>query len=69
MPCKACRCENMQKLEGELTASFAGLNGVQLAPVYVCESVLVCLECGFAELIVPKSELELVKKGKAALGS
>jgi hypothetical protein len=69
MPCKACKSENLQKLDGELTASLPDPKGVKFPPVYVCQNVLVCLDCGFAELIVPKSELQSLKKAKAALDS
>jgi hypothetical protein len=69
MSCKACKSENLQKLDGELTASLADPKGVRVPPVYVCQSVLVCLDCGFAELIVPMSELNSFKKAKAALDS
>ena len=69
MPCKACKSENLQKFEGELTASLADPKGVRVPPVYVCQSVLVCLDCGFTELIVPASELHSLKRAKAALDS
>lgn len=67
MPCKACKSENLQRLEGELSASFPGVNALNVSPVYVCQRVLVCLDCGFAELVVPTRELQLLKKGAASL--
>jgi hypothetical protein len=69
MPCRACKSENMQKFEGELTASLPDAKGVNVAPVYICHSVLICLDCGFAELMVPTTELHSLKRGKAALES
>jgi hypothetical protein len=69
MPCKACKSENLQKFEGELTASLPGAKAVSIPPVYVCQSVLICLDCGFSELIVPTSELHALKRGKAVLDS
>jgi hypothetical protein len=69
MPCKACKSENLQELDGELTASPPDPRGVKFAPVYVCQKVLVCLDCGFAELLVPKNELQSLKKAKAELES
>ena len=69
MQCKACKSENLQKFEGELTASLPNLKGVNVPPVYVSQSVLVCLDCGFAELIVPVSELHSLRKAKAELDS
>ena len=69
MPCKACKSENLQKLDGELTASLPDPKGVGFSPVYVCQTVLVCLDCGFAELIVPMSELHSLRNAKAELDS
>jgi hypothetical protein len=69
MPCRACKSENMQKFEGELTASLPDAKRVNSPPVYICQSVLICLDCGFAELIVPTTELHSLKRGKAAFDS
>lgn len=69
MTCKACKSENLQTFEGELTASLPDPKGVNVPPVYVCQSVLICLDCGFAELIVPRGELQSLKSGKATLDS
>jgi hypothetical protein len=60
--CKACGSEQLQKLDGELTASFADLKRLRASPIYVCQSILVCLDCGFTELVVPPSELQSLKK-------
>lgn len=69
MPCKACKSDNLQRLDGELTVSSADLKGLKVAPVYVCRDVLICLDCGFAELVIPADELHLLKKGKSAIDS
>ena len=69
MQCKSCKSGNLQKLEGELTASLPGLDAIKVPPVYVCQDVLVCLDCGFAELLIPASQLELLKTKEPAPGS
>lgn len=69
MVCKVCNSENLQKLEGELTASLPSLQGLEVPPIYVCQNVLVCMECGFTELVIPTAELLSLKKAKAAPGS
>jgi prolyl-tRNA editing enzyme YbaK/EbsC (Cys-tRNA(Pro) deacylase) len=66
MACKVCNSENLQKLEAELTASLPTPSGLNVPPIYVCKSVLVCLDCGFAELVIPTTELLSLKKAKAA---
>jgi hypothetical protein len=69
MQCKACKSAYLQKLEGELTASVPGLDEIKIPPVYVSQNVLVCLDCGFAELLIPASQLELLKTREPAPGS
>jgi hypothetical protein len=69
MSCKNCTSETVQKLDGELTLSAADLRGLSISPVYVCQSVVVCLECGFAELIIPLQKLENFSKRTAARAS
>ena len=69
MACKACNSQNLQRLDGELTASLPNLKALNVSPIYVCQSVVVCLDCGFAELVIPTSELLSLKNAKAASGS
>jgi hypothetical protein len=66
MACKICASANLQRLKGELSASFPDLQRATLPPIYVCQEVRVCLDCGFAELVIPAPELERLKKGTAA---
>jgi hypothetical protein len=68
MACRVCNSENLQKLEGELTASLPGLKDLKVSPIYVCQNVLVCLDCGFAELVIPTTKLLPLKSAKAAPG-
>lgn len=67
--CRVCDSANLQKLTGELSASFPDVKRANLPPIYVCKEVVVCLDCGFAELVIPAPELERFKKGNAASGS
>lgn len=67
MGCKTCKSENLRKLEGELTASLPELKAVKVAPIYVCQNVLVCLDCGFAELLIPAGQLKLLKESGSGL--
>ena len=69
MACKVCNSENLLKLDGELTASLPSLKALKVPPVYVCQRVVICLDCGFAELVIPTTELQSFKKAKAASGS
>ena len=69
MPCKACKSDNLQTLDAEITVSRPDLKGLKVAPVYVCRSILVCLDCGFAELIIPVDELRLLNRDKSAFSA
>ncbi len=69
MTCKVCASENLQELDGELSASFPDVNRSNIQPIYVCQRVIVCLDCGFAELVIPATELELLKKGRSSSSS
>ena len=65
MACKVCASENVQKMHGELTATFPSTEAIKIDPVYVCEELLVCLDCGRAEIQISPKELRLLKKGRA----
>ena len=45
------------------------LEALKVAPIYVSENVTVCLDCGFAELVIPLAALQVLQKGDAAAGS
>jgi hypothetical protein len=69
VPCKVCGSVNLQELTGELSASFPDVKRANLPPLYVCKEVVVCLDCGFTELVIPAPELDRLKKVTAASGS
>ncbi len=43
-----------------------GLKNIDKAVVWVFPNLIVCLDCGMAEFIVPKNELGALAKGDAA---
>jgi hypothetical protein len=64
MACKACKSENVRQVDGELTASLPEIKDVRVPPVSVRQPISVCLDCGFAELVFPAHELDLLKRSK-----
>lgn len=66
MACKLCGSICQQEFSGELSASFPDIKDVSLRPVYVCKDVLICLDCGFAELMIPSPELGKLREGSVA---
>lgn len=66
MPCKNCGSNSLVKLKGELTTSYPTIEGLKNPPVYICQDLSVCMDCGLAEIQIPTRELDLLKKSKAA---
>jgi hypothetical protein len=69
MPCKSCKSENLQTLDAEFTVSQPNLKDLSIPPVYVTRSILVCLDCGFSETVIPADKLPLLKRGESAFSS
>jgi hypothetical protein len=63
MVCRACGSDKVRQLRGELTASCSGLEALKVSPIYVSEDVIVCLDCGFTELVIPLGALQVLQKG------
>jgi hypothetical protein len=63
MPCTKCASTHQQEFQGELTVAFPGKEGLDVPPVYICQKTLVCLDCGYTEIVVPAAELEQLRKG------
>jgi len=66
MPCKSCGSLNQSKFCGEIAIHFPGLKNIDKPIVWVFPEVVVCLDCGTAEFIVPKAEVRQLAKGDAA---
>ena len=63
MACKNCASERQQYFSGELSVAFLAIEKLNQTPVYVIQKILVCLDCGYAELSVPTPELDQLRKG------
>lgn len=61
--CKQCYSERLDKFTGELAIHFTGLEGLNKPIVWVFPKLLVCLNCGFTELMVPGRELQTLEGG------
>ena len=68
MPCKSCGSVDRRKFSAEIGIHFPGLNNMDKPVVWVFPEVVVCLDCGTAELVVPKEKLRQLAKGDAAAG-
>jgi len=63
MACKSCASEKQQNFSGEFSVAFRPIKKLNLAPVNFIQKIVVCLDSGYAELFVPKDELDQLRKG------
>ena len=63
MACRGCESQNQQVFPVELVFAFPGIEGTKLSPVHVSHKILICLDCGYAQLVLPPARLEQLKKG------
>lgn len=61
MPCK-CGSSNQGKFGGEMGIHSLGLRNIDDPVVWVFPELVVCLDCGRAEFVVPSAELRLLAK-------
>ena len=58
---------HQQEFQGELTIAFPGAKRLNLSPVYICQKTLVCLGCGYTELVVPATESKELQEGNGRI--
>jgi hypothetical protein len=63
MACKQCSSDYQSTLSTEMNIHFPGREGLDKPTVWVFPKVLVCLDCGFAEFVVPTNELHVLVEG------
>ena len=57
MGCKRCASEKLRNFGGELAIHFSGLRNLGKPHVWVFPTMLVCLNCGFVEFVLPDEQL------------
>ena len=57
MSCKSCHSQNQRAYSAEVAIHFPGLKGLDKPTVFVFAKLLVCLDCGFAQFVIPETEL------------
>jgi hypothetical protein len=63
MHCKSCGSVNQKKFNAEICIHFPDIDK---PVVWLFPEVVVCLDCGTAEFVVPEAELRQLAKGDAA---
>jgi hypothetical protein len=66
--CKSCASRKLGYFPAELTLCFDSLQATlnNADPVTIIPRVLVCLDCGFSELVIPPAKVLVLKHGEAA---
>jgi hypothetical protein len=64
--CKSCGSDKQSKFAAEAAIHLAELKGLEKPIVWVFPELLVCLNCGNTEFVVPETELRLLEKGGTA---
>jgi hypothetical protein len=62
MPCNRCKSGIQRSFKSEMTIAFREPENVNQAPLYICQDILVCLDCGHIELALPAEKLEQLKQ-------
>jgi len=66
MPCKSCSSTNQSKFTAEMNIHLPGLEGLAKPTVWIFPEIVVCLDCGFAECLIPETELPKLARGTPA---
>jgi RNase P subunit RPR2 len=64
--CKSCRSNLQKTFKAEIAIHFSGRENVDKPTVFVFPELLICLECGKAEFVVPEEKLRRLGKDEAA---
>ena len=65
MACKQCDSENLGEFGSEMAIHYPGLKGLDKPIVTVFRGLLVCLDCGFTEFVIPETELRRVAEAES----
>ena len=68
MTCRLCQSEHQSMFPSEMNIHFPGRNNLSKPTVWAFPYLLVCLDCGFTELQIEKTELRLLAEGADAQG-
>ncbi len=62
MSCKECKSSNQRSFKSEMTIAFREPENVNQPPLYICQDIFVCLDCGHIELALPAEKLEQLQQ-------
>jgi hypothetical protein len=62
MSCKLCQSNNQREFSAEINIHPSAFEG----GIFVFPKLVVCLDCGFTEFSLPKTELRLLANGDSS---
>ena len=65
MTCRSCGSRNQHSFSAEINIHFPGLENLTKPCVLAFPTMVICLDCGFAECKMPNTELRLLAEGMA----
>ena len=60
MSCLSCGSKKRAEFPAEMIIHFGGIKNIDTPGVWVFPKLLICLDCGFLQSIVPAAELALL---------
>ena len=60
MSCHSCRSGHVLEYPAEVNIYFPGMKGLSIPTVWVFPKLLVCLDCGAAEFLIPDEERKVL---------
>lgn len=61
MACKSCGAPNQNALSAEMEIHVPGLENLDRPAVWLFPRILVCMDCGFAEFLVPEDKFQCLE--------
>ena len=65
MPCQKCRSDQQSKFNAEINVHFPGHESRDKPSILIFPELLVCLNCGFTELVISRKDLPSLASGVA----
>lgn len=66
MSCKSCHSNEQRLFTAEINIHFSRRDGWERPTVWAFPEIVVCLNCGFTELSLSETELQLLAKRDSA---
>ena len=63
MKCKSCGSYKLNKFKAEVAVHFLELRDIRKPVAWFFPELLACLDCGLADFVIPKEELEQLAEG------